>query len=258
LLPGNAERNLARIYAQTKHVLDGLTNIEFTTDLRSTLIKNRVKYADLLEQGDMLVVPTFQPTVTIDAASYPKTKKDVLNMIKNNQMALYDAYFDLNQGPTDLEAWEKAASPYVVKNYVMQYEPIVIQSKTVQPWCSERFVDRRSACLLESYFGGNDFIVLDHDFAIHKESNAKQRVSDLDVGVMRLSFYIYCDKLTLYFWQSVIEKRLYAKFYWEQCVYQGRQLDALDLWNSKKSEHIREQCSRVIQNWGRGLIGKPE
>jgi hypothetical protein len=188
LLPGNAKRNLARIYSQTKHVLDGLTNIEFATDLRSTLIKNRVKYADLLEQGDMLVVPTFQSTVTIDAASYPKTKKDVLNMIKNNQMALYDAYFDLNQGPTDLEAWEKATSPYIVNNYVMQYEPIVIQSKTVQPWCSERFVDRRSACLLESYFSGNDFIVLDHDFAIYKESNAKQRVSDLDVGVV---FFIH-------------------------------------------------------------------
>jgi hypothetical protein len=56
----------------------------------------------------------------------------------------------------------------------------------------------------------------------------------------------------------VIEKRLYAKFYWEQCVYHGRQLDAMGLWNSPKADHIREQCSRVIQNWGRGLIGKPE
>lgn len=58
--------------------------------------------------------------------------------------------------------------------------------------------------------------------------------------------------------QHVVENRLYAKFYWEQCVHHARQLDALGLWKGPRSEHVRKQCSRVIQNWGKGLIGRPE
>ncbi|OAD02385.1 glycosyltransferase family 49 protein [Mucor lusitanicus CBS 277.49] len=240
MVPVNVERNLARIYARTDHVSDVPFNIVIATDLRQTLEKNQARYTQLLSQGDMLVIPTFQydSQQQLSQMQIPQTKKELVGLVEGEHLlGLYDAHFELNQGPTDFKKWKNADALYAVTDYTMDYEPVVIQSKTVQPWCSERFVDKKSACLLSSYLAGNDFLVLPHDFAIQKPSNKKTAISDLD---------------------SVIEKRLYSKFYWEQCVYQGRQLDALGLWNSKKSEHIRQQCSRVIQNWGRGLIGKPE
>ncbi|CAO0792900.1 unnamed protein product [Mucor circinelloides] len=240
MVPVNVERNLARIYARTDHVSDVPFNIIIATDLRQTLEKNQAKYTQLLSQGDMLVIPTFKydDQQQLNQLQIPQTKKELVGLVEGEHLlGLYDAHFELNQGPTDFKKWKKADALYAVTDYTMDYEPVVIQSKTVQPWCSERFVDKKSACLLSSYLAGNDFLVLPNDFAIQKPSNKNTAISDLD---------------------SVIEKRLYSKFYWEQCVYHGRQLDAMGLWNSKKSEHIRQQCSRVIQNWGRGLIGKPE
>ncbi|KAI8080452.1 velvet factor-domain-containing protein [Thamnidium elegans] len=228
MVPLNVERNLARVYARSDHVCDLPLNTILATDVRQTLVNNQLKYAELMKGGDMLVIPTFKH---INGNEAPQTKKELVGLIQGEKsLALYDAHFDLNQGPTDFETWKSANKLYKVVKYSMEYEPIVIQSKTVQPWCSERFVDKRSACLLSSYLAGNEFLVLPSDFAIYKPNTANAAISDLD---------------------NVIEKRLYAKFYWEQCVYQGRQLDALGLWNTVKSEHIRQQCSRVIQNWGK-------
>ncbi|KAG2202895.1 hypothetical protein INT47_008927 [Mucor saturninus] len=235
LVPLNVERNLARIYARSQHVCDMPLNTILVTELRQTLLKHQTKYAALMKKGDMLVIPTFKHT---SGQEIPVTKKELVGLVQGEKsLVLHDAHFESNKGPTDFETWKASDSLYKVTGYTMDYEPIVIQSKTVQPWCSERFVDKRSACLLSSYLAGNDFYVLPSDFVIYKPTTANAAISDLD---------------------TVIEKRLYAKFYWEQCVYQGRQLDAMGLWNTAKSDHIRQQCSRVIQNWGRGLIGKPE
>ncbi|KAI9283135.1 hypothetical protein BY458DRAFT_583018 [Sporodiniella umbellata] len=229
LIPWSVQRNLARMYARTQYVSDVTPNTILPTQLMASV----KRYEDKLKAGDLLVVPTFeyppQPTLM------PTTKKEALDLLHQGKLNWID--LDLNQGPTDLEQWKTAKSLYTVTNYTIDYEPMVIQSKTVQPWCSERFVDKKAACLLSSYLGGNDFLVLPNDFAIRKPSVRPQTVSELD---------------------RVVEKRLYAKFYWEECVYRARELDALGLWDTSKSAHIREQCSRVIQNWGRGLVGKPE
>ncbi|OBZ88377.1 Glycosyltransferase-like protein LARGE2 [Choanephora cucurbitarum] len=239
LIPLNVERNLARVFARSNHVSDIPVHTLIATNIQQTLLKHAAEYTELLRRGDMLVIPTFAYNEHAHiAARVPQTKKELVGLVENEKvLGLYDGRFALNGGPTDFEAWKIADDLYKVTQYTMEYEPIVIQSKTVQPWCSERFMDKRSACLLSSYLAGNDFYVLPNDFAVQKPNNQGTAVSDLD---------------------SVIEKRLYAKFYWEQCVYHGRQLDALGLWNSLKSNHIRQQCSRIIQNWGRGLIGKPE
>jgi hypothetical protein len=158
-------------------------DVLLVTDLRTTLIKNQQKYAQLMKNGDMLVVPTFKH---LEGADIPLTKKELIGLETEKKMALYDVHYDLNQCPTDFESWKIAKQPYPVKRYTMDYEPIVIQSKTVQPWCSERFVDKRSACLLSSYLAGNDFLVLANDFAILKPSsdNAVSTISDLDVSMM--------------------------------------------------------------------------
>ncbi|CEG64376.1 hypothetical protein RMATCC62417_01357 [Rhizopus microsporus] len=225
LLPMNAERNIARVYARTNYVCDTPSSVILPTDLRRTIHT----YTKQMQLGDMLVVPTFEiQQQVVSANDIPRTKKEVLGLVNEGKLGLYDAQFKLNEGPTDLEKWKKAKDVYKVENYTIDYEPLVIQSKTVQPWCSERFVDKRSACLLSSYLAGNDFLVLPNDFAIYKPSARKHLVSDLD---------------------RVIEKRLYSKFYWEECVYHARELDSMGLWKTSKSNHIRQQCSRIIQNW---------
>ncbi|KAI9472314.1 MAG: velvet factor-domain-containing protein [Benjaminiella poitrasii] len=229
MVPLNVERNLARIHSKTQYVAEIPTNVLVNANFRQNWIANKKRYTSLLDQGDLLVIPLFK---MMDNTNYriPTNKEEVLA----GGLALHDAHFELDDGPTDFETWKNARDIYTVKQYTMDYEPIVIQSKNIQPWCSERFVDKKSACLLPSYLAGNNFLVLPNDFAVQKPRHEqKTAISDLDI---------------------VIEKRLYSKFYWEQCVYQGRQLDALGLWQSKKSEHIRQQCSRVIQNWGKGLI----
>ncbi|KAG0771761.1 hypothetical protein G6F22_016213 [Rhizopus arrhizus] len=225
---------MARMFARTNYVCDLPSNTLLPTDLSKTV----KTYGENLKWGDMLVVPTFELHQSVSSANdIPRTKKEVLGLIKEGKLGLLDNEYKLNEGPTDLEQWKGSKDVYKVMNYTIDYEPIVISSKTVQPWCSERFVDKKAACLLSSYLAGNEFLVLPNDFAIYKPPARKHFVSELD---------------------KVVEKRLYSKFYWEECVYRARELDALGLWKTSKSKHIRQQCSRVIQNWGKGLIGKSE
>ncbi|KAG1279658.1 hypothetical protein G6F66_011799 [Rhizopus arrhizus] len=225
LLPLNVERNMARMFARTNYVCDLPSNTLLPTDLSKTV----KTYGENLKWGDMLVVPTFELHQSVSSANdIPRTKKEVLGLIKEGKLGLLDNEYKLNEGPTDLEQWKGSKDVYKVMNYTIDYEPIVISSKTVQPWCSERFVDKKAACLLSSYLAGNEFLVLPNDFAIYKPPARKHFVSELD---------------------KVVEKRLYSKFYWEECVYRARELDALGLWKTSKSKHIRQQCSRVIQNW---------
>ncbi|KAI8341382.1 hypothetical protein BC941DRAFT_346977 [Chlamydoabsidia padenii] len=238
LLPRNAERNLARLFAQTDYVMEMPSNMVPTTDIRRTLETNKEMFDSLLRAGDVLVVPTFGfPEQESSLYKLPFSKTRLLELVGENTMHLLDKHWKPNTGPTDLDEWKTASTLYPVKRYDFHYEPVVIESKTVQPWCAERFLDSRSACLFSSYLAGGEFWVLPDDYMVELPETEKSTLSAFD---------------------HVIENRLYAKFYWEQCVHHARQLDALGLWKGKRSQHIRTQCSRVIQNWGKGLIGKPE
>ncbi|CAO3644920.1 unnamed protein product [Cunninghamella blakesleeana] len=238
LLPRNAERNLARLLARSEYVMELASNMVPATDVRRTLNTNKEMFEKLLKNGDVLVLPIFgYPAQDSTVYKIPNNKDVLLQRVNNNEMYLLDKHWKPNTGPTDLDAWKVNTNLYSVERYDFHYEPIVIESKTVQPWCSERFLDSRSACLLETYLTGGEFWVLPDDYIVALPETEKATLTDFD---------------------SVIENRLYAKFYWEQCVYHARQLDALGLWKGKRSLHIRTQCSRVIQNWGKGLIGKPE
>ncbi|KAI9261442.1 hypothetical protein BDA99DRAFT_547240 [Phascolomyces articulosus] len=239
LLPLNAERNMARMFAHTHYVCEMPSHLVPATDVRRTLDTNRDYFETLLNSGDMLVIPTFGFAAQPEDARYtiPHIKSRLMEWVSTAQMGLVDPHWDINEGPTDLNRWQDATTLYAVENYDFHYEPIVIESKTVQPWCAERFLDRRSACLFSNYLAGGEFWVLPDDFVVQLPDNKEFVISDFDL---------------------VLENRLYAKFYWEQCVHHARQLDALGLWKNPRSEHVRKQCSRVIQNWGKGLIGKPE
>ncbi|KAI8093470.1 uncharacterized protein BX664DRAFT_364963 [Halteromyces radiatus] len=238
LVPRNAERNVARLFAQTEYVMEMPSNMVPATDLRRTLNTNKGMFENLLRDGDVLVVPTFGfPEQESTVYKLPFSKSRLLELVDDDNMFLLDKHWKPNTGPTDLDLWKTATTLYPVSRYDFHYEPIVIESKTIQPWCAERFLDSRPACLFSTYLSGGDFWVLPDDYVVELPETEKNNLSDFD---------------------HVIENRLYAKFYWEQCVHHARQLDALGLWKGKRSEHIRTQCSRVIQNWGKGLIGKPE
>ncbi|KAI7881874.1 hypothetical protein K492DRAFT_128383 [Lichtheimia hyalospora FSU 10163] len=238
LLPRNAERNLARLLARTEYVVELSSHIVPATNVRRTFNTNRKIFEALLKGGDMLVVPTFGfPDHDMSQYTIPYHKSRLLELVDEQQMGLTDRHWDMNEGPTNLVRWRDSTTLYSVENYHYDYEPIVVESKRVQPWCTERFLDRRSACFLSSYLAGGEFWVLPDDFMIRLPESKEYIMPDLD---------------------HVVENRLYAKFYWEQCVHHARQLDALGLWKGPRSEHVRKQCSRVIQNWGKGLIGRPE
>lgn len=240
LFPRNAERNLARLLAQTDYIMDIPAGVIPATDLRRTLELNKDKIDELLRAGDILALPTFnfkQTVATRDDVPYEKDQLIIL--LGEQKMYLDDKHWKENEGPTDLEKWMDAETLYAIEKYEFHYEPVVIESKTIQPWCSERFLDSRAACIFSSYLQGNEIYVLPFDFMVQmpKTEEQQEEVTDFD---------------------NVVENRIYAKFYWEQCVHHARQLDALGLWKTSRSQHIRSQCSRVIQNWGKGLIGKPE
>lgn len=195
LIPLNVERNMARIYARSQHVCDLPLDIILVTDLRQTLVKHKSKFSQWMKDGDMLVIPTFKH---VYGDEVPLTKKELVGLVESEKsLGLYDTNFDLNEGPTDFSQWKKASQVYAVKEYSMDYEPIVIQSKTVQPWCSERFVNKRSACLLSSYLAGNNFLVLPNDYAIAKPNAIMPAISDLDV-----SFTFIYPKLPFLFTNS--------------------------------------------------------
>ncbi|KAI9323444.1 hypothetical protein BX666DRAFT_2016705 [Dichotomocladium elegans] len=238
LLPRNAERNMARLLARTDYVCEMPSNLVPATDIRRTFSTNRNIFETLLMEGDMLVVPTFGFTDSNRSKfTIPYHKSRLLEFVNEQEVGLYDTHWDMNEGPTNLVRWRDAKSLYPVESYHHDYEPVVIASKLTQPWCTERFLDRRSACFLSSYLAGGEFWVLPDDFVIRLPENKEYIMPDID---------------------HVVENRLYAKFIWEQCVHHARQLDSLKLWKTPRSEHVRKQCSRVIQTWGKGLIGKPE
>ncbi|KAG0169626.1 hypothetical protein DFQ28_003825 [Apophysomyces sp. BC1034] len=238
LLSRNAARNIARLYAHTEFVCDMPSNMVLATDLRRTMETNKDIFKDLLRAGDVLVVPTFGfPQYDKDRYNVPNQKGKLLELVNEDGMVMLDKHWKANEGPTDLQSWKDATTLYAVEKYEFHYEPVSIESKNIQPWCSEKFLDSRSACRFTSYLSGAELWVLPDDFVVQLPESKEYAISDFD---------------------HVIENRLYAKFKWEQCVHHARQLDALGQWKGRQSQHIRAQCSMVIQNWGKGLIGKPE
>ncbi|KAI7867145.1 hypothetical protein BDF14DRAFT_753555 [Spinellus fusiger] len=236
LFSRNSQRNLARLFARTDYIIDMPTSMIPATDLHKTFEINRDIFEEVLDVGDVLVVPTFGfHQSNVDSYTIPHHKTRLLELVDSKQMSMIDKHSEPNHGPTNATLWRDAQTLYTVENYEFHYEPIVLESKRVQPWCAERFIDNRYACYFASYLSGTQFRVLPDDFVVQLPQVKSNELSDFD---------------------RVIEDRLYAKFFWEKCVHHARQLDALNLWNTPKSLHLHSQCSRVIQNWGKGLIGK--
>lgn len=135
LMPRNAERNMARLFARTEFVMEMPSHMIPATDLRRTLDTNRQIFDTLLRSGDMLVVPVFG-FASYDSSAYimPRQKSRVVELVEENQLGLLDPHWKLNEGPTSYDHWYNATTLYPVEHYDFHYEPIVIESKHVQPW----------------------------------------------------------------------------------------------------------------------------
>lgn len=191
LLPRNAERNLARLLATTEYILDLPAGVIPATDLRKTLEINKERIDHLLQSGDLLAIPTFSfktSFVTRDDIPYDKTQ--LIYKLSEEKMILDDKHWQENEGPTDLEKWMDAETLYAVEKYEFHYEPVVIESKTIQPWCSERFLDSRAACIFASYLEGNEIWVLPDDFMVQiPNTQLEKEFTDFDVSVFLFFFF---------------------------------------------------------------------
>ncbi|KAF7730727.1 hypothetical protein EC973_001676 [Apophysomyces ossiformis] len=229
MLSRNTQRNVARLYARTEFVCEIPSDVLIPVDLKRVLELHKESYLNLLRQGDILVLPTFghlRPSII------PTTKAQIVELILARQLASADTSQDWSARPSDYSSWINATSPYAVENYDMYYEPVTIESKTIQPWCPERFYDNRAACALVRYLTGSQFFVLPNAFAVKLEKKAND-MDPLENGV---------------------NKRMFGRFYREQCVNQARQLDALGLWQGSRSSNIRQLCPRVIKEWSQELL----
>jgi hypothetical protein len=184
LFPRNAERNLARLLARTEFVMDLPYGRIPASALANTLESNKEAIVSLLRAGDLLVLPTFayKHDDELDVTDLPFDKSRVLELIHEDVVYLSDNHWKENEGPTDLDRWTYASSLYAVEKYEFHYEPVVIESKTVQPWCSERFLDSRAACIFSSYLTGNEIWVLPDDYVIQLPNEDQHDVSDFDVS----------------------------------------------------------------------------
>lgn len=185
LFPRNAERNLARLLAQTDYVMDLPHGVIPATDLRRTLESNKERIDSLLLAGDLLALPTFNfknREATRDDVPYDKSQ--LILKLSEDKMVLDDKHWKENEGPTDLERWMDAESLYAVEKYEFHYEPVIIESKTIQPWCSERFLDSRAACIFSSYLQGNEIWVLPDDFMVQMPLEEDSEVTDFDVSLI--------------------------------------------------------------------------
>jgi hypothetical protein len=110
------------MYARTDYVADIPTNAIMATDLQYTLARAKNTLYPLLTKGDVLVIPLFRYSTNISAI--PRKKRQLLE----------NKAFSLDQEATDLSKWKEAKEVYEVLKYTVDYEPITISSKAIQPW----------------------------------------------------------------------------------------------------------------------------
>jgi hypothetical protein len=120
--------------------------------------------------------------------------------------ALYDSDWEPNHGPSNWALWGKMPSdpalaapaeegggeelglaggigggdsPYRIDEYDLHYSPnVVISRGGSQPWCTERFVSKKSACVYQSYLAGSELWVLSDQWAYTLEYMDKNEADE--------------------------------------------------------------------------------
>lgn len=125
-------RNLARLFSRSKYV----ANMPVTTLWMTDLTRAIDTYAQKLDQGDVLIVPTFGFPKSRFAVTdtWPTTKPEMVEWVDDKRMGMLDYHWRLNMGPTSYEDWRDATEPYLVPNYDFHYNPVFITTRENHPW----------------------------------------------------------------------------------------------------------------------------
>mgnify|MGYP001608951364 FL=1 len=145
-------------------------------------------------------------TLPLSPDQWPQKKSALVSLVNTRvgtpesptpaSLALFDARWDLNRGPTNWYLWRKASTDprlvdkaerggglglgvdgtigggtdvYRVVDYDLHYAPNVVMSKRGQPWCSERFEHLQAACTYQMYLSGADLWVLPDEWTFTVE-----------------------------------------------------------------------------------------
>lgn len=47
---------------------------------------------------------------------------------------------------------------------------------------------------------------------------------------------------------------MYTKFFRETCIHYAIILDSMGEWSTQKANHVKQQCTKILTNWGLGII----
>ncbi|CAG8652094.1 3313_t:CDS:2 [Funneliformis mosseae] len=235
--PTNFHLNVARLFARSEFVLF-LDQDTWPTQRARKILR---KHKSLLLQNDILVLPSFTFTELSISNDFPRSFEELTKLVKRNYMGLIDDGWSLNKGPTSYENWLKK-SIYNISEYDIHYQPnFVVKRGSVIPWCTERFDNfehSKAACLFQMYISGSKLWVIPEAFSIKYHYNR----------------HSYLLKAVESKWEKTIKDRMYAKFLREACIHHARILDSLGDWSTPKANHVKQQCDRIITNWGLGII----
>ncbi|KAI9018516.1 hypothetical protein CLU79DRAFT_760665 [Phycomyces nitens] len=217
-------RNMARLFSRSEFVV----HVPIKTQWISDLAKTVQTYSSLLRDGDILVVPTFafpvQDHIPQDV-DWPLDKETLVDQVEEGRIGLLDYHWGLNEGPTSYEEWQGADIPYLVSDYDYHYGPVYVSTRKGHPWCEERFEDALPACIYSAYLAGADLWVLPNDYILRTGQEPENSLS----GEARK-----------------IQLQLYKNYRIEQCVFYARKFDQSQEFESDRSSHIKQECTKVI------------
>ena len=89
--------------------------------------------------NNVLILPTFvfieNSTTNYSNYSFPRTKKEVVDLVNKHKLGLQDYGWEINSGPTCLDSWLKAVKLFRVEEYELHYRPNFVARKGGQiPW----------------------------------------------------------------------------------------------------------------------------
>eukprot|EP00890_Picochlorum_soloecismus_P001278 jgi/Picsp_1/2150/NSC_05615-R1_glycosyltransferase-like protein large1 len=166
--PINALRNIAMSLARTDLVL--VLDVDFVASpllgLPEPGYKDPEVYKQMLELTSMkkaLVIPAFELTNRHQdlalGQNYARNmvisgKNEVRKGYKAGTLDAFNAHdAPWGHGPTNTSKWARMSTPVLYKvEYQPKYEPFIVLSRSLAPWCDERFVG----------YGGNKISYINH------------------------------------------------------------------------------------------------
>lgn len=169
--------------------------------------------------------------VTPEDRHFPTNKKSLVRQVDSGRITMFHAKWRRGHGPTDYARWHESTEPYVVKEYEPAYEPYVIVRKDAVPWCEERFVGygaNKAACIMQMYMSGVSFWVSPDAFVMHQSHGYPE--------LNRRS-------------ERPHNRRLYERFFHENCFRGARQFVSAGLWNTPRAFNLRRECGKKVKRF---------